>query len=216
MPDAGAFGVLTPQEQADIPPNLVDRLVALLGNKAATAVMAPGNALRSTPSNPVTTGDMIEPVADLAQLMIGTPGGAGGVGSGARLSFSERMAQGKDLAMERANRGQASGNYGMGGRRQAPDAARGSVDRLAAEQRAGWQGDKSAALDQYREATGIAPEQNALLAPGETMDDLARGFDTLFSGCNKKAGAIAAENTGKRETTDDLANTFDRAFGARQ
>ena len=49
----------------------------------AKMAMAPGQALQST--TPITTEEMIKPATDLALGMVGTPGGVGGVGSGARL-----------------------------------------------------------------------------------------------------------------------------------
>ena len=51
---------------------------------AITGLKAPGNAYASTPENPVTTEQMIAPAADLAGLMVGSPGGVGGLGSGLR------------------------------------------------------------------------------------------------------------------------------------
>ena len=159
------------------------------------AVMAPGNALRSTPDNPVTTEQMIEPAADLAGIMVGTPGGSGGLGSHLRgmptseLSFSERMALGKELAMERSNRGFSTGSQGRS-YSVSPDAPRGSFDRLYQEQRSYWNQDKDAALNAYREA--IDPSHGAMLAPGETLDDMAREF-TLGSGATDKRTAAITQ-----------------------
>ena len=202
MPDYGeALSGFLAGVTPPIPKPVVDAGLGL-GDVLARAVMAPGNALKTTPENPATTGEMIEPVADLAQIMIGTPGGAGGLGSGIRRaatfeadapSFVERMQAGKDLEFARAQRGQGSGNYGMSGKRTAPDAAKGSFDRLADETRAGFQGDKHQIMQEYRRATGTADTDKMLLAPGETLDDMA-----IFSGGNKKAGSLAAANEGIR------------------
>lgn len=187
-----------------------------LGRATANAVMAPGNALRSTPDNPVTTAQMIGPAADLAQLMVGTPSGAGGLGSGARLSFTERMQLGKDLARERANRGFSEGNYGLKGRRQAPDAPKGSFDRLAAETRAGFKGDKSRIVEDYRRATGTADTDRMMLAPGETVEDMA---DALYTGGNKKVGALFALDrtaAGEQSVLPGAERVSDKMMAQRQ
>jgi len=120
------------------------------------------------------SADYFDRAADLAQFVTGVPGGAGGLGSGAR--FAERMQAGKDLAQELRNRGRSTGNYGMTGRRTAPDAPKGSFERFAAEQRAGWNSDKDAALDAFRGATGTKPENKMLMAPGESLADLIASF----------------------------------------
>lgn len=70
------------------PSFLADYLKNKFGSIAeglASTVMAPGRALQSTPDNPVTTEQMVGPAADLASLVVGTPGGQGGFGAGARL-----------------------------------------------------------------------------------------------------------------------------------
>jgi hypothetical protein len=54
-----------------------------LAEGLAGTVMAPGQAAQST--TPINTAEMIKPAADLALGMVGTPGGAGGLGAGARL-----------------------------------------------------------------------------------------------------------------------------------
>lgn len=63
---------------------------ARMGGGILQGLMAPGNAYQSTPENPVTTEQMVGPAAELAGLMVGTPGGVGGLGSGAR-GWSEVM-----------------------------------------------------------------------------------------------------------------------------
>ena len=118
--------------------------------------------------------------AQTAMNMVGAPGGSGGLGSGVRgfsysraepLDFVERMQVGKDRARELANRG-FSGSQGIVAK-QAPLAPKGSFGRLADETFARWQADKQNALDELRAASGRAPEQTALLAPGETWEDMA-------------------------------------------
>src|SRR5512139_873784 len=42
---------------------------AQMGQTIAEALMAPGNAYKSTPDNPVTTEQMVKPAADLAGLV---------------------------------------------------------------------------------------------------------------------------------------------------
>jgi hypothetical protein len=91
--------------------------------------------------------------------------------------------------MDRYNRGMGGGPaYGKS--HLAPDAPKGSFDRLAAEQRAGWENDKATILERYRQATNpeyAANPSGSLLAPGETLDDLANAF-TLGSGQTKQSG----------------------------
>jgi hypothetical protein len=157
---------------------------AKLAKSALEALMAPGDAYQGkfgAGGNRDTTANMVGPSADLAGLLVGTPGGSGGLGSGMRratdavqvgpLSFPERMALGKEIAMERYNRGQGSGAaYGYASDR-APDARKGTFDRLVQETRAKWDADKAKALDAYRDAV-TPPQSRVLLAPGETLDDL--------------------------------------------
>ncbi len=50
---------------------LTETWPARMANSALTALMAPGNAYKSTPDNPVTTEQMIKPSADLAGLIMG-------------------------------------------------------------------------------------------------------------------------------------------------
>lgn len=59
------FGTQSPQELAQLPPNVLDRLVKTFAN----AAMAPGNAYRSAPDNPITTEQMVKPAADLASMV---------------------------------------------------------------------------------------------------------------------------------------------------
>jgi hypothetical protein len=56
-----------------------------IGQGLADMAMTPGNALQSTPDNPVTTEQLIQPATNLAMTMVGTPGGVGGLGAGARI-----------------------------------------------------------------------------------------------------------------------------------
>ncbi len=96
-------------------------------------------------------------------------------------SFSERMGEARDVSFQRAQRGQATGDYGLGtARRTAPEAPPGSFEDLAARTRAGFQGDKARILDEYRAATGQQPVGRAepLLAPGERPEDLQ--FSTVL------------------------------------
>jgi len=175
----GAFGTMTPQEEAVTPANALDRLVSGAGQTIGKAVMAPGNAYKYGG----TTEEMIQPAADLAMLMIGTPGGTGGLGSGMRpLSFTEKMAQDKDLAFQRTQKYGSTGDYGLGTvKRTEPDAPKGSMeyssDRLMSSLR-----DTQRQLQEYKN-----PSQGPLLAPGESMNDFS-----LFSGGNEKAGATIA------------------------
>jgi Large polyvalent protein associated domain 23 len=90
-------------------------------------------------------------------------------------SFPDRMAAGKTAEFERAQRGQATGNYGLPvGGYKTPAAPKGSFEDLAARTRAGFKSDKERIIDEYRTATGqpakgdVAP----LLAPGETAEDV--------------------------------------------
>lgn len=142
-----------------------------------------------------TNPEVINRAADLAGVMVGTPGGSGGLGSHLRglptseLSFSQRMELGKELAMERSNRGFSTGSQGRG-YSVSPDAPRGSFDRLYQEQRSYWNQDKDAALNAYRES--IDPSHGAMLAPVETLDDMAREF-TLGSGATDKRTAAIAQ-----------------------
>lgn len=67
---AGApFGVQSPQEDAQNPPGPLDKLVKGMGAAAWNGFTAPGNALNSTPDNPVTTSQMIAPAANLASMV---------------------------------------------------------------------------------------------------------------------------------------------------
>jgi hypothetical protein len=98
------------------------------------------------------------------------------------LSFSERMAQAQDIARERANRGTATGNYGLGtARRTAPDAPRGSFEDLAAREAAKFKADQARIVDEYRVATGQPRrgESQPLLAPGERMEDFQLDVERL-------------------------------------
>lgn len=161
---------------------------------ALSALALPGDvyAGRTSAGSP----EMYDRAADLAGIMVGAPGGAGGLGSGVRgpLSFSERMDLGKAIAMEQANRGRSVGNYGMSGNRNAPAPTKGSFDDLAGRVRSGWNDDKAAALDAFRDAAGVKPEAKTLLAPGESLDDLAAGFN-LGSGQTKQSGVATTKET---------------------
>lgn len=81
--------VSQPQPEQPTTRGILDALMttwpARAGQGILQGLMAPGNAYRSTPDNPVTTEQMIGPAAELAGVMTGTPGGVGGYGSGARL-----------------------------------------------------------------------------------------------------------------------------------
>src|SRR5512139_3976851 len=61
---------------------------AQMGQTIAEALMAPGNAYRSTPDNPVTTEQMVKPAADLAGLVMagatGAPAMSNAAGMGIR------------------------------------------------------------------------------------------------------------------------------------
>lgn len=61
---------------------------AQMGQTIAQALMAPGNAYKSTPDNPITTGQMIGPAADLAGVItsgtLAAPAVRGGAGMGIR------------------------------------------------------------------------------------------------------------------------------------
>ncbi len=87
-----AFGTQGPQEVAETPRNGLDNLVSGAGKSILQALMAPGNAYQSTPQNPVTSEQMIEPTGVIAALMAGLPGGVGGLGSGARLTAAQMKA----------------------------------------------------------------------------------------------------------------------------
>jgi hypothetical protein len=100
--NAGApFGVQTPQEQAETPSALPDKLVSGMGNAAWQGFTAPGNAFNSTPANPVTTEQMIKPALNMAGMtMLGTPMSApeGAMGIGPVIDMqgwaeARRMAQ---------------------------------------------------------------------------------------------------------------------------
>ncbi len=192
---------------------------------ATGAVLAPGRAAGGaynvTPEVPGQYSDVDEArrqlneahagrsVFDLASLMIGAPGGAGGVGSGVRSqlgevpSFTERMDALKDAAFQRAQRGTATGDYGLGtARRTAPDAPKGSMedasDRLMSSLR-----DTQRQLQEYKN-----PPAQPLLAPGET--DVS-----FFSGGNEKAGALLAgtrilERNGKRYQVTETSPGYSR------
>jgi hypothetical protein len=56
-----------------------------IAQSLAQLAMVPGQALQSTPDNPVTTDQLIQPAADMAMNMVGTPSGVGGLGAGARI-----------------------------------------------------------------------------------------------------------------------------------
>lgn len=169
--------------------NLASRLMqtwpARLAQSAIDAAKLPGDvyAGRIDPSDP----NYYNRAAELAQFLVGTPGGSGGLGSGIRratfgeaepLSFTERMELGKQLALERANRGFSTGPSGRVKlmKTAAPDPRKGTFDRLAAETRAAFQGDKDRILEQYRRATGTSDADKVLLAPGESLEDLAAGL----------------------------------------
>ena len=82
-------------------------------------------------------------------------------------SFTERMAALKDAAFERAQKGTATGDYGLGtARRTAPEAPKGSMeaasDRLMSSLR-----DTQRQLQEYKN-----PPAKPLLAPGERPQDL--------------------------------------------
>jgi Large polyvalent protein associated domain 23 len=98
-------------------------------------------------------------------------------------SFPARMQAGKDVEFARAQRGGATGNYGLpiGGYRT-PEAPKGSFERLAAEQRAGFKSDRERIIDEYRTATGQPPRgvSEPLLAPGETAEDVGKYFNLEF------------------------------------
>lgn len=67
---------------------LLETWPARLAQDAWSAAKAPGNALASTPENPVTIEQMIKPAADLAGLLTagagGIPGGANELRAGVR------------------------------------------------------------------------------------------------------------------------------------
>lgn len=67
---AGApFGVQSPQEDAQNPPGPLDKLVRGMGAAAWNGFTAPGNALNSTPDNPVMISQMIAPAVNLANMV---------------------------------------------------------------------------------------------------------------------------------------------------
>jgi hypothetical protein len=98
-------------------------------------------------------------------------------------SFPERMQAGKDVEFARAQRGGATGNYGLPiGGYKTPAAPKGSFEDLAARTRAGFKGDKERIIDEYRTATGQPPKGDVapLLAPGETAEDVSKYFNLEF------------------------------------
>jgi len=112
-----------------------------------------------------------------------TKGGVNiGNGPDIPLSFTERMEQGKQVAMNAYNRGAGGGSYGFSAKgRTAPDAPKGSHDRFIQENQSRWQQDKQAALDTYRQTVNQQESQH-LLAPGESYADFLNGF--------KKGGSV--------------------------
>ena len=177
-----AFGTQTEQEQAGHQRDPISEL----GKGAYNAVehLAKENIDNA---NLLATGNRDQfsgkPGFEAGMLTMGaTPFGMtkGGVnighGPGIPLSFTERMEQGKQVAMNAYNRGAGGGSYGFSAKgRTAPDAPKGSQDRFIQENQAGWQQDKQAALDAYRQTVNPQESQH-LLAPGESYADFLNSF----------------------------------------
>jgi hypothetical protein len=196
QPAGGAFGTQMPQEIA--PATTAGSLVSAPLTMANVLTGAYGGLEEMARHNiEASSRQEVDPAAakDAALLVMGaTPFGMAGkaaLGSGP-LSFSERMARAQDVAFLRAQRGTATGDYGLGtARRTAPEAPKGSFEDFAARQQQGFKNDTATAIDQYREATGQprTGEARPLLAPGETPEDLARGFEFGAGAKDKRAGA---------------------------
>jgi hypothetical protein len=126
-------------------------------------------------------------------------------------SFPARMQAGKDVEFARAQRGQGTGNYGLplGGYRT-PEAPKGSFERLAAEQRAGFRADKERIIDEYRTATGQPPRgvSEPLLAPGETAEDISKYFNLEFMP-GESAGPIGGVGVASPYVRNPNAPLFD-------
>ncbi|UTD28244.1 hypothetical protein [Bradyrhizobium sp. WD16] len=70
LPNSAApFGVLTPQEQAQIPAGLPEKLTAAMIDGLTNVIATPGRILQS--KVPLTTEDMIGPALDTALLLSG-------------------------------------------------------------------------------------------------------------------------------------------------
>ena len=183
-----AFGTQTEQEQAGHQRDPISEL----GKGAYNAVehLAKENIDNA---NLLATGNRDQfsgkPGFEAGMLTMGaTPFGMtkGGVnighGPGFPLSFTERMEQGKQVAMNAYNRGKGGGSYGISAKgRTAPDAPKGSHDRFIQENKSRWDQDKKAALDAYRQAVNPQESQH-LLAPGESYADFLNSF--------KKGGSV--------------------------
>lgn len=76
-----------------------------MGGNLANMAMAPGRAMQSTPENPVTTEQLVGPAADIALNVVGTPGGAGGLGAGARLRAAKPPVAAEAAAAPKAAEG---------------------------------------------------------------------------------------------------------------
>src|SRR5262245_43818685 len=128
-----------------------------LRREDVTDIPAPGGVLGPREYQP--NDPYIQRSTDLAAATMGGPAWVTDKTIGEALrsglpSFYERMEGLKDVAFQRAQRGQPTGDYGLGtARRTAPDAPAGSFDRLAAETRAGFKGDQERVIDEYRRAT---------------------------------------------------------------
>lgn len=183
-----AFGTQTEQEQAGHQRDPISEL----GKGAYNAVehLAKENIDNA---NLLATGNRDQfsgkPGFEAGMLTMGaTPFGMtkGGVnighGPGFPLSFTERMEQGKQVAMNAYNRGAGGGSYGFSAKgRTAPDAPKGSHDRFIQENKSRWEQDKKAALDAYRQTVNPQESQH-LLAPGESYADFLNSF--------KKGGSV--------------------------
>lgn len=183
-----AFGTQTEQEQAGFQRDPISEL----GKGAYNAVkhLAKENIDNA---NLLATGNRDQfsgkPGFEAGMLTMGaTPFGMtkGGVNIGngpdIPLSFTERMEQGKQVAMDAYNRGKGGGSYGISAKgRTAPDAPKGSHDRFIQENQSRWQQDKQAVLDTYRQTVNPQESQH-LLAPGESYADFLNGF--------KKGGSV--------------------------
>jgi hypothetical protein len=166
--DYGAFGTGSPAETAQQPSGLAALLGGAYNAMGLLAKRALGNS-----ANAVGTG-VYDPAPAVDAAMLAMGGGIGGTGDGAGMALGSgparmRMIDNVDLYKELANQRRAQGlsvgKAAPGHDFKRPDAEKGSWADLVARTKAGWEGDKARAINEFEHVAPKAVPGSQYMTP---------------------------------------------------